>query len=62
VPIPSTTTPANVADFRPSVSSTCQADPFTSDGSACPGGGSGFAFLSFTQAGTPRKIFAERQK
>ncbi|HEY7280872.1 MAG TPA: hypothetical protein VID47_04680 [Actinomycetota bacterium] len=62
VPVPGSATPANVANFRPSVSSTCQADPFTTDGSLCPGGGSGFAFLSFTQAGTPRKIFAERQK
>jgi hypothetical protein len=62
VPVPGTTKRANVVDLRPAVASTCQADPFTSDGSACPGGGKGFAFLSFTQAGTPRKIFAERQK
>jgi hypothetical protein len=62
VPVPSTTTPANVVNFRPSDASTCQADPFTGDGSSCPGGGSGFAFLSFTRAGSPRKIFAERRQ
>jgi hypothetical protein len=62
VPVPGSTTPANVVNFRPADASTCQADPFTTDGSACPGGGSGFAFLSFTQAGSPRKVFASRQK
>ncbi|HXJ62842.1 MAG TPA: hypothetical protein VNN79_03720 [Actinomycetota bacterium] len=62
VPVPGTTTKADVVDNRPSVSSTCQADPFTSDGSACPGGGAGFGFFSFTQAGTPSKVFAERLK
>jgi hypothetical protein len=60
VPLKPGTTPANVVNLRPSVSSTCQADPFTTDGSACPGGGSGFSFLSITAAGTPRRIFADR--
>lgn len=55
-----TTTPAKVTAFRQPIASTCQANPFTLDGSACPGG-TAFPFFSFTTAGSPRKIFAQRQ-
>ena len=55
-----TSTVANVTAARQPISTTCQADPFTSDGSKCPGG-SGFTFFSFTTAGTPHKIFAQRR-
>jgi hypothetical protein len=51
---------ANVTGARQPISTTCQANPFTSDGSSCPGG-SGFTFFSFTTAGTPHRIFAQRR-
>ncbi len=54
------TTLANVTGGRQPIASTCQANPFTADGSACPGGAK-FPFFSFTANGSPRKIFAQRQ-
>jgi hypothetical protein len=54
------TTPVNTTGAHQPISSTCQANPFTGDGSACPGG-SGFTFFSFTTQGTPKKIFAQRE-
>ncbi len=54
------TAAAKVTDFRQPIASTCQATPFTADGTTCPGGIS-FPFFSFTTKGSPRRIFAQRQ-
>jgi hypothetical protein len=54
------TTIASTTNARQPIASTCQANPFTADGSSCPGG-SKFAFFSFTTSASPRKILAQRQ-
>jgi hypothetical protein len=53
-------TVAKVTGGRQPIASTCQDTPFTTDGTACPGGIE-FPFFSFTTNGLPRKIFAQRQ-
>jgi hypothetical protein len=60
-----TTTPAasddDVTDVRPPVASTCPDDPFTGDGSTCPGGAVGTPFFAYTNNanGGPRALFAQ---
>ena len=54
------TTITTVTGFRQPIATTCQANPFTSDGSACPGG-TRFPFFSFTKVGSPQRIFAQHR-
>jgi hypothetical protein len=51
--------PVPLIDFRVPISSACTADPFTGDGSACPGGAPNAPFFTFTRAGSPQALFAE---
>jgi hypothetical protein len=56
------TTRAKVTGFRQPTASTCQATPFTADGTTCPGGIEfPFFFFSFITNASPRGIFAQRQ-
>src|SRR5205823_4089619 len=52
-----------VPDLVPPISSSCTADPFTSDGAACPGDAAGTPFFLFTD-GAPgsQKLFARAYK
>src|SRR5581483_8538044 len=52
-----------VPDVLPPISSTCTADPVSSDGSSCPGGAAGTPFFLFTD-GAPgsQKLFARAYK
>ncbi|MFN8109439.1 MAG: hypothetical protein U0Y82_06285 [Thermoleophilia bacterium] len=51
---------AGVTAQRIPVSSDCTADPFSADGNTCRGGGTGTAFLLFTDGGkNARGLFAE---
>ena len=52
-----------VPDLLPPISSTCTADPFSGDGSACPGGVVGTPFFLFTDGATgSQKLFARAYK
>jgi hypothetical protein len=53
-------TPSAQADVREPISSSCTANPFNSDGSACQGGTStaGTPFLLYTKGTSPRSLFA----
>jgi hypothetical protein len=53
------TPPVGLIDFRVPVSSSCTADPFTADGSTCPGGTPDAPFALFTRAGAPQALFAQ---
>jgi hypothetical protein len=53
-----TLTPTAQADVREPISSTCTANPFNMDGSACQGGAIGTPFLLFTAGTSPRGLFA----
>ena len=57
--LPSSRSPVSLIDFRVPISSSCAADPFTSDGAACPGGAPDSPFITFTRAGSPQALFAE---
>jgi hypothetical protein len=57
--LPSGTSAVSLIDFRVPISSACTADPFTGDGSACPGGAPNAPFVTFTRAGSPQALFAE---
>ncbi|MGE0027747.1 MAG: hypothetical protein AB7O78_19895 [Thermoleophilia bacterium] len=50
---------AGLIDARVPISSSCAADPFTGDGSACPGGAPDAPFATFTTATHPQALFAE---
>lgn len=54
------TTPAATSDTRSPIASTCPADPFTSDGSACQAGAVGTPFYAYTNnASGPNALFAQ---
>jgi hypothetical protein len=60
VPLAPAATPASlVPGIRSPISSGCTANPFTSDGSACPGGAVGTPFFLFTTDGPPQKLFGQ---
>lgn len=47
-------------DVRTPIASTCPDDPFTGDGSTCPGGSIGTPFFSYTDnAAGPQELFAQ---
>ena len=46
-------------DFRVPISSSCTADPFTADGSACPVAALNAPFFLFTTAGSPQRLFGQ---
>jgi hypothetical protein len=52
-------TPAAQADVREPISSSCTANPFNQDGSACQGNALGTPFFLFTQGTSPRGLFAD---
>jgi hypothetical protein len=52
-------TPSSGADVREPISSSCTANPFNADGSACQGGAAGTPFFLFTNGTTPRSLFAQ---
>ncbi len=55
-----TTGDNDTTDVRTPIASTCPDDPFTGDGSACPGGAVGTPFFAFTStASGPRALFAQ---
>ena len=50
----------DITDVRQPVASTCPADPFTQDGSACPANAVGTPFFAFTNTTNgPRALFAQ---
>ncbi|MGO9753388.1 MAG: hypothetical protein ACLP22_18140 [Solirubrobacteraceae bacterium] len=50
----------DTTDVRSPIASTCPDDPFTSDGSACPGGSVGTPFFAYTDNATgPQELFAQ---
>ena len=51
-------TPTAQADVREPISSSCTANPFNSDGTACQGGAVGTPFFLFTNGTSPRGLFA----
>ena len=51
-------TPTAQADVREPISSTCTANPFNSDGTACQGGPIGTPFFLYTNGTSPRGLFA----
>jgi hypothetical protein len=51
--------PASLIDARVPLSSSCTADPFTNDGSACPVAAVNAPFLLFTTAGSPQRLFGQ---
>jgi hypothetical protein len=53
------TPPVGLIDLRVPISSSCTADPFTGDGSACPGGTPNAPFFTFTRARPPQALFAQ---
>ncbi|MDQ6811461.1 MAG: hypothetical protein M3Z95_06145 [Actinomycetota bacterium] len=53
------TTPAGKSDVRSPIASTCPDDPFTGDGSACPGGSVGTPFYAFNAGMTPQSLFSQ---
>jgi hypothetical protein len=50
---------ASLIDFRVPLSSSCTADPFTGDGSACPVAQVNAPFDLFTTAGSPQRLFGQ---
>jgi len=50
---------ASLIDFRVPISSSCTADPFTNDGSACPPAAVNSPFTLFTTAGSPQRLFGQ---
>ncbi|WP_187369403.1 hypothetical protein [Baekduia soli] len=46
------------ADVRSPISSSCTADPFSADGSVCPGQAVGTPFALHTTAGSPQRLLA----
>jgi hypothetical protein len=50
---------APLIDFRVPISSSCTADPFTSDGSACPVAAVNSPFLTFTTATSRQALFGQ---
>jgi hypothetical protein len=48
-----------VKGLRSPVSSGCTANPFTADGSTCPGGAAGTPFLLETTSGSPQRLLAK---
>ena len=50
---------ADLIDARVPVSSSCTADPFSSDGSHCTAGDLNAPFFTFTTAGSPQRLFAQ---
>ena len=59
VRLPSSHGATSLIDFRVPISSPCTADPFTGDGSSCPGGTPNSPFITLTRAGTPQALFAQ---
>jgi hypothetical protein len=57
--LPAQKAPLGLIDFRVPISSSCTADPFTGDGTACPGGAPDAPFVTFTGAGSPQALFSE---
>jgi len=51
--------PLSLIDARVALSSSCTADPFTRDGSACTPGDVNAAFDTFTAAGNPQRLFSQ---
>jgi hypothetical protein len=49
----------SLIDFRVPISSSCTADPFTSDGSACPVATVNSPFLLFTTSDSPQRLFGQ---
>ncbi|MHB8694143.1 MAG: hypothetical protein ACYDHH_23125 [Solirubrobacteraceae bacterium] len=57
---PIVTSDDDITDIRSPVASACPADPFTSDGSSCPGAAVGTPFYAFTTlGGSTRSLFAD---
>jgi hypothetical protein len=50
---------ASLIDARVPLSSSCTADPFTNDGSACPVAAVNTPFLLFTTDGSPQRLFGQ---
>jgi hypothetical protein len=50
---------ASLIDFRVPLSSSCTADPFTHDGSACPVAAVNSPFDLFTTADSPQRLFSQ---
>jgi hypothetical protein len=50
---------ASLIDFRVPLSSSCTADPFTADGATCAPADVNAPFFTFTQAGTPQRLYAQ---
>jgi hypothetical protein len=59
IPQVSTSRRASLIDFRVPISSSCTADPFTSDGSACPVATINSPFMTFTTATSPQSLFGQ---
>jgi hypothetical protein len=51
--------PADLIDARVAISSSCTADPFSKDGTACTPGDVNAPFYTFTTAGSPQRLFAQ---
>jgi hypothetical protein len=51
--------PLSLIDARVPISSSCTADPFSKDGSACTPGDVNSPFYTFTTAGSPQRLFAQ---
>ena len=56
--LPGGVRPVTAIDARAPVSSACTADPFTSDGSNCPGGAPDSPFVLVTRSISPHALFA----
>jgi hypothetical protein len=57
---PQGTSDDDTTDVRTPIASTCPDDPFTGDGSACPGGAIGTPFYAYTDNGSgPQALFAQ---
>src|SRR4029078_12483796 len=51
--------PLSLIDARFPIPSSCTADPFSKDGSACTPGDVNSPFYTFTTAGSPQRLFAQ---
>jgi hypothetical protein len=51
--------PLSLIDARVALSSSCAADPFSKDGTACTPGDVNAPFHTFTTAGSPQRLFAQ---
>jgi hypothetical protein len=49
----------DLTDIRSPIASTCPADPFTADGSACQGGSIGTPFFAYNDGTAPRQLLAQ---